>query len=100
MVGDVGGFYDFCIIVLAPLLSTISEKFLLSKMTQKLFHGALEPLNPKLGPKEHLNAIRPLSFSKCFVLFKSLRRRGLRHQALSLGVSRVDRALDVVNLVR
>ena len=85
MVGDVGGLYDFNLIIFTPLFSAISQNFMVASLIQKLFHGALEPVNPRLGPKEHFDSIRPLSFSRCFTLFKSCRRKGLRHQALALG---------------
>ena len=100
MFGDVGGVYDFLLILLAPFFSFLSQKFMMSSLIQKLFHAALDSEAPHCSPKESLAAIRPLSFSRSFTLFAFCRRQGMRHQALKLGASRVDKALDIVQMVR
>ena len=65
-----------------------------------MFHAALDIESPKSKPRENLAAIRPLFFSRSFTLFSKCHSRGFRHQALELGSRRVDKALDIVYLVR
>ena len=96
MFGDVGGVVDFLFILLAPFCSFFSQKFMMSSLIQKLFHAALDSAAPNASPKESLAAIRPLIFSRSFTLFAICRRQGMRHQALKLGASRLDEALDIV----
>ena len=100
MLGDVGGVYDFLILAFSPLLGLLSRCFMTSAMIQKLFHAALDSESPNSSPKENLAAIRPLSFSRIFTLFAKCKSNGMRHQALELGKRRIDKALDIVQLVR
>ena len=69
MFGDVGGFYDFLIILFAPIFGYFARNFMAASMIQKLFHAAMDNAAPNRTPEESLAAIRPITFSRAFTLF-------------------------------
>ena len=65
MFGDVGGLNDFLILIIAPALGLVSEKFKATALVSTLFHVSL-PTAVNDTALDALNSIRPITFPDVF----------------------------------
>ena len=70
MFGDVGGLYDFLIISLAPLLSFLSSKFMVTELLKSLFL-----VLPASKSKSTLQSLEKVQFPLSFTLFSWPRKK-------------------------
>ena len=105
MFGEVGGLYDFLALALASIFGFASEHIMFASLVQKLFRIA-ETSDLALTSGALLNQFKPLCFPQTFVLAHAFsfgwcpRDQFRRRKAYEAGVNRLERQLDIVNIVR
>ena len=110
MFSEVGGLYDFLVLLLSTVLGFFSKRHLLASLIQKLFHEAPKVFTKKnetIRTERQTIDFNPLSFNASFIIAQFFtmgccyrEKLLLRHKALLNGMNRVEDSLDVVKLVQ
>ena len=117
MFGDVGGLRDFLAVGLSAVFTVFADRMMLASLVQKVFHASTDhrvpvPIATKSPDQVHrqvskaLKSIEKVQFSVFFTMINALtfgkctKQEELRRKALNAGAKRLERHLDIVNLIR
>ena len=93
MFGDVGGLYDFLVLISATIFNYFADKLMLRELASKLFHFSTLSVQGFESPIVALSKIKSLKTNKLFLDRK-------RKYFLGLAKIKLDASLDVIRLIR